>query len=100
MASRPPNTHPKSAARNGIQANKAICFKSICRTLLKYKGNQKLSVPHVGSARKRGRAIPQKLRCARIFTRDGREPSPCRCFSWPDEINTFSCSERAECRSG
>ena len=36
--------------------------------------------PRSGSARNRGRAMPQKLRCSRIFKIDGRVPSPCKCL--------------------
>jgi len=32
-ATKPPNTPPKSAARNGSQAKRAICFKSMCRSV-------------------------------------------------------------------
>ena len=63
MLNTPPNMQPKSAARKGIQANIAICFSSMCRTLVRYSGIQKVSVPQVGSASIRGSAMPQKFRC-------------------------------------
>ena len=49
-----------------------------CRTVVRYSGSQNVSVPHVGSARKRGSAMPQKFRCLRISPIDGRVPSACR----------------------
>ena len=96
MASRPPNTQPKSAARNGSQANSAICFRSKCRTLLRYSGSQKVSVPHVGSARKRGRAMPQKFRCARIFSSDGPRAVALQVLLLPGgDVLALLSSERA-----
>ncbi|CNT84756.1 Uncharacterised protein [Salmonella enterica subsp. enterica serovar Bovismorbificans] len=62
FARKPPATQPKSAARNGSQANMAISFNGRCITLIRYSGIQKLSVPHAGSARKRVIANAQKLR--------------------------------------
>ena len=38
-----------------------------CRTWLRYSGSQNVSVPQVGSARKRGKAMPQKLRRCRML---------------------------------
>ena len=61
----PPHRHPRSAARNGSHAKSAICLRSKCRTVVRYSGSQKVNVPQVGSARNRGRAIPQKLRWVR-----------------------------------
>ena len=77
----PPNIEPRSAARNGIQAKRAICFRSKCRTEFRYSGIQNVSVPQVGSARNRGNAMPQKLRWRRMRPIDGRVPSPLRCCS-------------------
>src|SRR5438270_8123990 len=64
--SSPPKIQPASAAKNGSHANSAMCLRSQPRTLFRYNGSQNESVPHIGSARKRGMAIPQKFRCEAI----------------------------------